>query len=66
MLIDIPLLKGEALDTVAFSLGLKRKIYFWFIKEPDKLLRKRLEKQVYLFCNSNVTSLHCKVCRGVN
>lgn len=33
---------GKSLDTHASFQGLKRKKYFWFFKEPDWLLRKRL------------------------
>lgn len=54
----VPLLRGNQLDYMAEKLGLIRKTYFWFIKESDKKLRKRLQTRVIQLCDSNIVLLN--------
>lgn len=43
---NIPLARGKTLDILASSLGLERKKFFGFIKEPDKYFRSRILKRI--------------------
>lgn len=37
-----PTAKGNAVDSIAFNYGIKRKRYFFIFKESDKSLKKRI------------------------
>lgn len=43
---DIPLIKGKELDSIANMFGLTRNKLLWFIKESDNSLRNRLLKLI--------------------
>lgn len=51
---EIPQMRGRELDDLAIRLGLIRRNVWWFIKESDASLRKRIECRVCQLNNRQV------------
>lgn len=58
---EVVLAKGKSLDSIAEKVGLVRQRKWWFIKESDDSLRRRVEERINQVLHSNLSIIGVKV-----